>query len=57
LPSLQIASIVRDPDILEIARREANDFVTRPPSEEELRRGVLFIRGHWQRRYGLVQVG
>ncbi len=57
LPSLQIASIVRDPDILELARREANEFVTRPPSDEELRRGVLFIRGHWQRRYGLVQVG
>jgi ATP-dependent DNA helicase RecG len=57
LPSLQIASIVRDPEILEIARREAHDFVARPPSEEELRRGVQFIRGHWQRRYGLVQVG
>lgn len=57
LPSLQIASIVRDPEILEIARREANDFVTRPPAQDELHRAVLFIRGHWQRRYGLVQVG
>lgn len=57
LPALQIGSIVRDADILEIARAEASAFVSHPPSEEELRRAVLFIRGHWQRRYGLVQVG
>ncbi len=57
LPALQIGSIVRDADILEIARSEATAFVAHPPSEDELRRAVLFIRSHWQRRYGLVQVG
>lgn len=57
LPALQIGSIVRDADILEIARSEASGFVSHPPSEEELRRAVQFIRDHWQRRYGLVQVG
>ncbi len=57
LPSLRVANILRDQEILEIARREAVDFVSRPPSEEELRRAVAYIRDHWQRRYGLVTVG
>jgi ATP-dependent DNA helicase RecG len=57
LPSLRVANILRDAEILEIARREAVDFVARPPSEEELRRAVAYIRDHWQRCYGLVTVG
>ncbi len=57
LPSLRVANILRDADILEVARREAVDFVVRPPSEEDLRRAVAYIRDHWQRRYGLVTVG
>jgi ATP-dependent DNA helicase RecG len=57
LPALQIASIVRDADVLEVARNEAAAFVAHPPSEQELRHAVTFIRDHWQRRYGLVQVG
>jgi ATP-dependent DNA helicase RecG len=57
LPAFQIGNILRDGDILEIARNEAAAFVKNPPSEEELRRGVQFIRDHWQRRYGLVLVG
>ena len=57
LPSLRIANILRDQEILEIARREAVDFVNTPPTAEELQRAVVYIRDHWQRRYGLVQVG
>jgi ATP-dependent DNA helicase RecG len=57
LPSLRVANILRDKEILEAARREAVDFVSHPPSEEELRRAVTYIRDHWQRRYGLVTVG
>ena len=57
LPAFQIGNILRDADILEIARNEAAAFVSNPPSEDELRRGVQFIRDHWQRRYGLVLVG
>jgi ATP-dependent DNA helicase RecG len=57
LPALQIGNIMRDSEVLEIARNEAAAFVGNPPSEEELRRAVAFIRDHWQRRYGLVQVG
>jgi len=57
LPSLRVASILRDTEILEIARSEALAFVDHPPSPEDLERAVAYIRGHWQRRYGLVTVG
>ena len=57
LPSLRVANILRDSEILEVARREAVDFIAHPPAEEDLRRVVAYIRGHWQRRYGLVTVG
>jgi ATP-dependent DNA helicase RecG len=57
LPALQIGNLLRDPDILEIARNEAAAFVAHPPTETDLRNAVAFIRDHWQRRYGLVQVG
>ena len=57
LPSLRVANILRDGEILEIARREAADFISRPPSEENLLRAVSYIKDHWQRRYGLVTVG
>ncbi len=57
LPSLRVANILRDKEILEAARHEALDFVGHPPSEDELRRAVAYIRDHWQRHYGLVTVG
>ena len=57
LPALRIANILRDREILEIARSEAWALVERPPSAEELLRCVQFIREHWQRRYGLIEVG
>ena len=57
LPSLRVANILRDQEILEIARREAVDFVHSPPSPDDLKRAVAHIRDHWQRRYGLVSVG
>jgi ATP-dependent DNA helicase RecG len=57
LPVLRVGNILRDGEILELARNESSAFVENPPSEEELRRAVSYIRDHWQRRYGLVQVG
>jgi ATP-dependent DNA helicase RecG len=56
LPSLRVANILRDPDILELARREAAAFIEHPPAQEDLRRAVAYIQNHWQRRYGLVTV-
>ena len=57
IPSLRVANILRDTELLEHARREATAFIEHPPSEEDLRRAVAYIRDHWQRRYGLVTVG
>ena len=57
LPTLRIGNILRDQDVLEIARGEAQAFIASPPSPEELKRAVNYIREHWQRRYALVQVG
>jgi ATP-dependent DNA helicase RecG len=57
LPSLRVANILRDTEILEIARREATGFIEHPPAPEELQRAIRYIRDHWQRRYGLVTVG
>jgi ATP-dependent DNA helicase RecG len=57
LPALRIANILRDREILEIARSEAAAFIGNPPSEDALRKATAFLRDHWQRRYGLVQVG
>lgn len=57
LPALRIANILRDPDILAEARHEARSFVEHPPSPEAFAAAVGYIRNHWQRQYGLVQVG
>ena len=57
LPALRFGNIIRDQDVLEIARGEAQALIANPPSPEALRRVVDYIRQHWQRRYGLVQVG
>jgi ATP-dependent DNA helicase RecG len=57
MPALRFANIIRDADLLEVARSEAQTFIQHPPSDEALRRAIHFIRENWQRRYGLVQVG
>jgi ATP-dependent DNA helicase RecG len=57
LPSLRVANILRDQEILEASRREAQDFLAHPPSAGDLERALAYLRNHWQRRYGLVQVG
>ncbi len=57
LPALRIANILRDSEILEVARREAATLVARPEADEDRRRALLYLRGHWQSRYGLAQVG
>ena len=57
VPGLTVANIIRDFDLLQAARNEAMAFVDKPSSEAELRTAVQYIQGHWQRRYGLVNVG
>ncbi len=57
LPVFRIGNLIRDHDILEAARREAQEFAARPPSREEYEQAMRYVREHWQRRYGLALVG
>src|SRR5579884_835474 len=54
MPALSIANVIRDAEVLELARSEASAFVDHPPAEHDLSRAIDYIREHWQRRYGLV---
>jgi len=57
LPAFRIADLLRDAEVIELARREARGFIENPPSRENLVALVTYVRDHWSRRYGLVQVG
>jgi ATP-dependent DNA helicase RecG len=56
IPGLRLADLVRDTDVLEMARAEAQKLVANRDSEE-LRAAVYYIQEHWQRKYGFVRVG
>jgi ATP-dependent DNA helicase RecG len=60
MPNFRVANLLRDRELLEAARREAR-FVLEGPNadltKEEIARAVQHLRGHWNRRYGLVEVG
>jgi len=60
LPSFQVASLIRDRDLLEIAKREAAAVLAGPNSEisqPEIDRALWQMRTRWQKTYGLVEVG
>jgi len=60
MPNLRVANLVRDRDLLEAARKEARLVMAGPNAEltkEEITRAVQHLRTHWNRRYGLVEVG
>jgi ATP-dependent DNA helicase RecG len=57
IPGLRLADLMRDADILDTARAETNALIQERKHPEELRTVVRYIQEHWQRRYGLVQVG
>jgi len=60
LPSFQVANVIRDRDLLEIAKREAAAVLSGPNSEvsqTEIDRALLQMRRKWQKTYGLVEVG
>lgn len=56
VPGLRMADLLRDGDVLEMARKEAQILIDSGDTAE-LRDAVRYIQEHWQRRYGLVQVG
>jgi ATP-dependent DNA helicase RecG len=57
LPALRVANLIRDREILEIARRAAVSYVQNPPPPDVFREFVANLKTNWQRRYGLVAVG
>jgi ATP-dependent DNA helicase RecG len=60
LPSFRVANLLRDRELLEDAKREAAAVLAGPSgeiSQEEISLAMRHLRRHWQRRYGLVEVG
>jgi ATP-dependent DNA helicase RecG len=60
LPSFQVASLIRDRDLLELAKKEAAATLAGPNSEisqTEIDRALKQMRTKWQKTYGLVEVG
>lgn len=57
VPQLRFAHILKDREILEMARREAQEFLDRNAQSPRMREAERYLEEHWQRRYGLAQVG
>jgi ATP-dependent DNA helicase RecG len=60
MPGFRVANLLRDIELLEVARREAARVAAGPSqelSQEEIARVFAHLKSHWQRRYGLVEVG
>jgi len=60
LPSFQVANLIRDRQLLEVAKREAAAVLAGPNpdiTQAEIDKAVRHMRTHWQRTYGLVEVG
>jgi ATP-dependent DNA helicase RecG len=60
IPNFQVANLIRDRQLLELAKREAAAVVAGPNAEisqEEINRALLHMRTRWQKTYGLVEVG
>jgi ATP-dependent DNA helicase RecG len=60
LPSFQVASLIRDRDLLELAKKEAAATLAGPNSEisqTEIDCALKQMRTKWQKTYGLVEVG
>jgi len=60
MPDLRVANLIRDRDVLELARKQArmvlegpNEYIT----QQQIANAVMHLRSHWNRRYGLVEVG
>ncbi len=59
-PSFRVANLIRDRQLLELAKREAAAVMAGPNSEitqVEISRALVALRTRWQRTYGLVEVG
>ena len=60
MPSFRVANLIRDAQLLEVAKREAAAVLAGPNAEisaEEISRALVHMRARWQHTYGLVEVG
>jgi ATP-dependent DNA helicase RecG len=60
LPDFRVANLLRDRQLLELAKQEAARFTVDPGedvTEAERQRVKAQLTGVWQRRYGLVEAG
>ena len=60
MPTFQVANLIRDRQLLEAAKLEAAAVLAGPNDEvskEEVDRALRHMRSHWQKTYGLVEVG
>ena len=60
MPNFRVANLIRDRQLLELAKREAAAVMEGPNSEitqVEISRALVAMRTRWQRSYGLVEVG
>lgn len=60
MPDFRVASLIRDRQLLEAARREASAVLSGPNSQispDEISRALFHMRSKWQKTYGLVEVG
>jgi ATP-dependent DNA helicase RecG len=60
MPSFQVANLIRDRQLLEVAKHEAAAVLAGPNpdiTQAEIDKAVRHMRTRWQRTYGLVEVG
>ncbi len=60
MPSFRVANLIRDRQLIELAKREAAAVIAGPNSEitqVEISRALVALRTRWQHTYGLVEVG
>jgi ATP-dependent DNA helicase RecG len=59
LPEFRVANLIRDRQLLELAKQEAAHFVADPSEATESERAQVRaqLKDAWQRRYGLVEAG
>src|SRR6266849_6172394 len=60
MPDFRVANLIRDRQLLELAKREAAAVMAGPSSEVtqvEISRALVALRTRWQHTYGLVEVG
>jgi ATP-dependent DNA helicase RecG len=60
MPSFNVANLIRDRQLLELAKREAAAVIAGPDNEitqVEISRALIALRTRWQHTYGLVEVG